>query len=895
VATFLRWMTRFLGSFSNVPTHDKLKSRNASPPSPFDADDKSERRVGVAVPRDQEAVGQAKQLYHDDPSNLWLEQAAQNFRYALRRLCRSPGFTITAVVILALGIGATAAMFSLIDGILLRPLPFSRPDQLVLLGDHLGKGLDLSVTAREIGEYSRATGAFSSVGGFAPRTYELSGGPTPEVVHAARLTAGVFPTLGVQPVLGRIFTQQEEDSRQQVAVISYSLWTSRFHRDSRVLGESIELDRKPYSVVGVMPRSFEFPLLPGSLGQAQLWVPMSLTAEELSDEATGAWGYQLVARLKDGIALSQAAQDADRVARQIMRDFPASISSIQIRGDVMPLREHTVASVQPILRTLFLAVSVVLLIACVNVAVLLLVRAIQRRREYAVRLALGARFSAIFGESLLEGLLLSLSGGALGILLAAVAIHTALHLLPQSLPRIDSVSMNATVALFALLLALGTGILCSLAPAFAVAQTNLLDSLKSASLTGTQTKSHARLRSALVILEITIALVLLIASGAFLRSYQKMLAIDPGFRPDHVLVGGYQLPSNEYPTDSSVDIFDRAIIERLQNQPGVTAVGITTALPASASTAASGYTIEGEPASQWKLKFANFAIVYGDYFRALGIPLIGGRYFTRDDGANSPLVVIINESMAKHCWPGQNAIGKRFHAGNPRRPYPWATVVGVVADTKPHSLDQPGADQWYAPIEQPATLFGSVNPGTRTLPGTGYITLRSIEPPEQMIQTLRSAVGAIDPQLALSEVQTMDDVISNVEAPRRFNTFFVSAFTIGALVLAITGIYAVVAFSVTLRIQELAIRMALGAQPLNIARLIVFSGVKLAIFGCTVGVVVSLMLSRLIRSFLFEVSPLDPAIYTAGVLIMILIAVLASVVPATRAALTRPTEALRSI
>jgi putative ABC transport system permease protein len=786
-------------------------------------------------------------------------------------------------------------MFSLIDGILLRPLPFSQPDQLVLLGDHLGKGLDLGVTAREIGEYSDATGAFSSLGGYAPRTYELSGGATPEVVHAARLTAGVFPTLGVQPILGRIFTQQEEDAHQPVAVISYSLWTNRYHRDPRIAGSIIELDRKVYSIVGVMPRSFEFPLFAGNLGQAQLWVPVSLTPEELSDEATGSWGYHMVARLRDGISLSQAAQDTDRVARQIMRNFPAGISAIQIRGDVMPLREQTVASVQPLLRALFFAVSVVLLIACVNVAVLLLVRAIQRRREYAVRLALGARFSAIFGESLVEGLLLSISGAMLGILFAAIAIRTALHLLPQSLPRIDSVSMNATVALFALLLALATGIFCSLAPAFAAAQTSLLDSLKEGTSTGSQAKSHAWLRSALVTSEITIALVLLTASGAFLRSYQKMLAVDPGFRSDHVLVAGYQLPSNQYPTNGSIEIFNRAVIERLRNEPGVNDAAITTALPASGGSAASGYTVEGEPVSKWKLKFANFAIIYGDYFRAMGIPLIEGRYFTPDDGPDSPPVVIVNQSMAKHCWPGQNAIGKRFHAGNPRRPYPWATVVGVVADTKPDSLDQPSADQWYVPTEQPATLNGSVDGGTRTLPASGYLTLRSVQPPEQMIHLLRSAVGSIDPLLALSEVQTMDEAISKVEAPRRFNTFFITAFTVGALVLAITGIYAVVAFSVTLRTQEIAIRMALGAQRLHIARLVLFSGAKLALFGCTFGVVGSLMLSRLIRSFLFEVSPLDPAIYTVSVLIMIAIALLASALPANRAASTRPTEALRLI
>jgi putative ABC transport system permease protein len=820
---------------------------------------------------------------------------AQNLRFTFRQLSKAPGFTVTVVFTLALGIGATTAMFSLIDGILLRPLPFRQPDRLVLLGDHLAKGLDLGVTAREIGAYSNGTSAFSSLGGYTSRTYELSGGATPENVHAARLTAGVFPTLGVQPILGRVFTQPEEDAHQSVAVISYSLWTNRYHRDSHIMGGLIELDRKIYSIIGVMPRSFEFPLVAGNLGQAQLWLPVSLMPEELSDEAAGNWAYHMIARLKDGVSLSQAAQDADRVAQQTMRDFPAGISAIHIRGDVMPLREHTVAGVQPLLRTLFMAVSVVLLIACVNVAVLLLVRAIRRRREYSVRLALGARFGAIFRECLFEGLLLSIAGGVLGMLCAALAIRTGVHFLPQSLPRIDSISLRPTVPAFALLLALATGILCSLAPAFAAAQTSLLDGLKEGSPTGTQAKSHAWLRSALVASEIAIALVLLITSGAFLRSYQKMLAVDPGFRPDHLLVAGYQLPSRQYPTDNSIGRFHRAVIERLSNQPGIVAVGTTTALPASGGSVATGYTIEGEPISKWKLKFANLATTYGDYFRAMGIPLIEGRDFTKDDGPDSPLVVIVNQSMAKHCWPGQNALGKRFHAGNPRRPYPWATVIGIVADTKPSSLDQANADQWYAPSEQPAILNGSVDQGTRVLPSGGYLTVRSVQPPEQMIDTLHSSVASIDPLLALDQVQTMDDAISKVDAPRRFNTAFITAFTIAALALAITGIYAVVAFSVSLRTQEIAIRMALGAQRGRIARLVLISGVRLALLGCGLGAIGSLAVSRIVSSFLFEVSATDPLIYLAGVLMMLLIAILASALPATRAASADPSDALRSI
>jgi predicted permease len=820
---------------------------------------------------------------------------AQNFRFAFRQLRKAPGFAVTAVVTLALGIGATTAIFSLVEGILLRPLPFSNPDRLVLLGDHLGSGPNLPVTAREIGTYSSATGAFSSVGGYTSVNYELSGGSAPEQVYAARLTAGVFPTLGVQPILGRIFTTQEEDAHQPFAVLSYALWLNRYHRDPRVLGNTIDLDRRSYTIIGVMPRSFEFPLQPGHLEQAQLWVPMSFTPDELSDQSAGFWGYHMVARLKDGVTLSQAAQDAGRVAQQIMRDFPVSMSAIHIRGDVKSLREHEVADIRSLLNTLFFAVAIVLLIACANVAGLLLVRAIRRRREYAVRLALGARASVIIRESVFEGLLLSFAGGLLGLGFAATAIRTALHLLPESMPRVNAISMDGRVVIFALFLALATGTLCSLAPAFAALRTNLMESLKEGARTGTGGASHSWLRSTLVVSEIAIALVLLTVSGALLRSFQKMRAVDPGFRPDHVLVASYQLPLKQYSTDASADSFNHAVVDRLTSKPGIVAVGLTNFLPASGSFHGAAYTIEGVPADSWKLQFSMFAAIYGDYFRAMGTPLLDGRYFTLDDRSDALLVVIVNQSMAKHCWPGQRAIGKRMHVGNPHKGLPWATVVGVVADTKIGSRDEPSSDQWYFPAQQPTILYGAAATGKLTSPADGYITLRSALPPEQMARTLRSTVAEIDPLLALQQVQPMNDVISNIEAPRRFNTDLVTAFALGALLLAITGIYAVVAFSVSLRTQEIAIRMALGAQRIGIARLVLTSAAKLALLGCGFGLLGSVAISRLVKSFLFNVSPTDPLVYLGAALTMMLLALLASALPATRAASVDPIEVLRTI
>lgn len=816
-------------------------------------------------------------------------------RFPARNLVKCPGFTLAVVLILALGIGATTAIFSLVEGVLLRPLPFSNPDRLVRLGEHVADNPGIGVTARDIPMYATAASAFSSVGGFSGATYELGGGAVPEVVDAARLTAGVFTTLGVEPMVGRVFTQEEEDARQPVAVIGDALWMNRYHRDPHIVGTSITLDRKTYSIIGVMPRKFEFPLQAGRLNRIQLWIPMSLTPEELSLQNAGAWGYQMVGRLKDGVTLQQGAQDANRVAGEIMRNFPAGMRTIHIRGDVRLLHEDTVADARPLLRILFLAVSIVLLIGCANVAGLMLVRAIRRRREYAVRLALGARSSVLIKEAIYEGMLLSVAGGLLGLALAATALRFALHVLPESMPRIDAISIDANVAAFALLLSLTTGAICSLAPAFAALRTNLTQGLKEGVRSGTGGASHTWLRSMLVVAEIAIALTLLNLSGAFLRSFEKMRAVDPGFRADHVLVADYQLPINFYPTDVSAQTFNRAVIDRLTSEPGIVAASLTSTLPATGNTAMAAYTIEGQPAEGWKLKFAAFAITYGDYFSAMGVPVLEGRTFARDDRSDSPLVVIVSESMAKDCWPGQSAIGRRIHIGNPHKGLPWATVVGVVADTKGGALDQPSRDQWYIPAQQPAILFGSDFSGVLTRPAGGFITVRSALAPEHMIQTMRSTVAEIDPLLALEHVQPMSDVVSNIEAPRRFNTGLITVFALGALLLAITGIYAVVAFSVSLRAQEIAIRMALGAQRGNVAQLILVSGAKMALLGCGLGVIGSLVLSRFVGSFLFGVSPTEPMIYLASVVVMLLMALVASALPAARAASADPVSALRSI
>jgi putative ABC transport system permease protein len=815
-------------------------------------------------------------------------------RIASRRLWQVPGFTLTVLLTLALGIGATTAIFSLIHGILLRPLPFHDPDRLVDLGDRLGNSPNLPVTAREIATYTSAATAFSAIGAQRSVDFELSADATPSLVHAARMTASVFPLLDVAPFLGRVFTPQEDDSHAPVTVLSYAFWVKRYNRDPRIVGSTITLSRRNYTIVGVMPPQFEFPLAVGRLDQAQLWVPMSLTADDLSDANVGLWGYHLVARVKPGVGLPQAAQDADRVAKEVMHDFPPALSAVRIHGEIRPLREFIAGAAGPLLRTLFFAVSVVLLIACLNVAVLMLVRALRRRRAFAVSLALGASARGMLGEALCEGLLLSLGGGLLGLAFATAVIRTTTSLLPDSLPRIASVSLDPWVAFFGLLLAVITGAVCSLAPAWAAIHTNVLESLRDDTRTSTGNAYHGWLRSTLMVAEIAIALILLSVSLAFLRSYQKMLAVDPGFRPEHVLVAGYELPASQYKTDASVATFDREVVDRLASQVSVTAVGLSSSLPANGDASQADYTVEGSSAAGWKMRFAPFVQTYGEYFRAMGIPLIAGRTFTILDQADKPLVAVINQSMARHSWPGENPLGKRVHLGNPHAPLPWVTVVGIVGDTRIGAPDQPAPDQFYFPLAQLSIVSGSNSSGGTPVVSGGFISLRSTLSPEQMIATLRSVVAGIDPQLALDPVRSMTEALSGVEAPRRFNTDLIAAFAVAALLLAAMGVYAVMAFAVSLRTQEIAIRMALGARRASILRLIVGSGLRIALLGCALGVIGSLGAVHLVASLLFDVGATEPWIYATSVAVMILLALAASAPPALRAVSSDPVRTLRA-
>ncbi|WP_109488539.1 ABC transporter permease [Occallatibacter savannae] len=825
------------------------------------------------------------------------DELSGDIRYGFRAMRRNPGFATVAVLSLALGTGATTAIFSIVEGVLLRPLPFTDPERLMVLGDtvpriDMGSSGHIGVTMPQILTYERETRGFAALGGFEQASYEFSDDGAPAKISASRVTASVFPLLGVAPLMGRTFTQQEDDRSQPVTVISYAMWHSHFNEDPQILGRKIELNRKTYEIIGVMPRGFEFPLIPGQMDQSRLWVPLSPTPDEMEEAA--AWCCGMVGRLKPGVTPSQAQQDAERVARQIAHNFPAYMSNQRIGAMVRSLAEETVAQARPLLRILLLAVAVVLFIACANLAGLLLVRVIRRRREIAVRRALGASGAALLRQSLVETLALSLAGGLIGLSLAALAVRVGISFLPETLPRVESIQLDWHVVLFAIGTALLTGLLCGLVPALAAARTGVNETLKEGGRTGSAGGAQSRLRSALVVAEIAVALVLLIASGLLLRSFEKLREVDVGFRTDHLLTANYNLPQEQYSRQAAIDTFNSTLLRRLERLPGIDAVGITSYLPASGMVRNSGFVADSYVLPKaTEVDIAWPSQVMGNYFRAAEIPLLRGRVFTEADNVKAPPVCIVNHMLAEHFWSGQDPIGKRLRWGYPNTPTPWITVVGVMGDIKQMAVDAPTQYEIYQPSSQVMASYGKLVPPGLLNAQAGSIVLRTALPLDSMIESLRATALSIDPQLPLTKVQSMDEALSRTEAPRRFNAVLISSFAAAAVLLALMGIYSVIALSAAMRTQEMAIRIALGSQRADIVRLVLTSGAKLAVIGVPIGLVGAAAASRLLRSFLFQVSPFDPGVLALAAIAVFALALLASALPARRAAAVDPIGTLR--
>jgi predicted permease len=819
-----------------------------------------------------------------------------DIRHAFRRLRKAPGFTITAVLTLAIAIGGVTAVFSIVEAVLLRPLPFQDSARLVRLHEGIANNFEGDLPAPDVIQFARDNRTFSAVGGFAATAFELTGAGEPFHARAERITAPLFPLLGVSPMLGRNFAQSEDDNSAPVVILSYALWSTRFHSDPAIIGRTIDLDRRPYTIIGVMPRNFEFPLDPGRLSHRDFWVPMSFTSDEKQDE-TDNFQFGAVARLKPGVTLAQAQSDLERMVAVIQSLIPAQ-EGIRLTSSVAFLKEETVQNARPLLRILLGAVFLVLCIACANLANLLLVRAAGRRREFGVRLALGAARNVMLRQLLIESLLLSAIGGLLGVLIATTAARLSAAFLPSSLPRIAEISISWPVLLVALALIVTTSILCGVAPAFSGMRADVLESLRDGGQTASSSRGQHRLRSTLVIVESALALMLLVGAGLLVRSFARMLETDPGFSSQHVLTALLSLPDHSYPTQSQIDSFYTELLRGLSAQPQVRIVAASSGIPVIGISSDRAFKPEGYVTPHDGPSFLGAAnyFVMGDYFRAMRIPLLRGRYFTpADDQPDAPLCAIISQTTAQHAWPGQNPIGKRFRmGGSANNTRPVITVIGVVADIRQGPLDHAVYPQMYEPFTQFQRQYEPAvqkEIGTR---GSMHLVLNTTGDPVTLAVSLQKTVHQLDPLLALENVQTMDEVVSSTEAPRRFNTVLLSSFATVALLLSLLGIYGVLAFTVNERAKEIAIRMALGATKEDVLRRILRSALILAGFGIALGLAASLWLTRFLESLLYGVKPLDLASFLGAVFVLLACALLAGWLPARRAASIDPMQTLRA-
>lgn len=840
-------------------------------------------------------IAQTTEVYRVQRGMPFMEALACDLRFGFRQLRKSPSFTLTFVLTLAVGIGGLATVYSIVEALLLRPLRFVDSDRLVRLHEgvlHQFEQADLP--APDVIRFAHDNHSFTQVAGFVRADYEVSGAGAPFRATAERVSASLFPTLRVQPFLGRAFTQNEDENSTPVAVISDLLWRERFRSDPKVIGSTIDLDRRAYTIIGVMPLGFVFPLDAGRLSHRDLWVPMSFTPNEKKDE-TDNFQYGAIARLRTGVTLAQAQSDVDRMLAAIEAEIPPQYG-IHLTSKVRLLQEETTQRVRPVLNALLAAAGLILLIACANLANLQLIRATGRRREFGMRTALGAVRSVILRQLIVESLLLSAIGGLLALALTGLIVRFAPILLPDSFPRANEIAMHWPVFLVTAVSTVVAGLVCGLAPAMASVKTDMLGALREASHYGGQSRSLNRVRGALVGIETALAMLLLVASSLLLRSFEKMLETDPGFQPEHVLTASLTLPDHAYPTQPKVDAFYKELLGQLVAIPQVRSVGAATNIPVVGIGSDRSLVPEGyapREGRRW-LSGSNY-FVLGDYFGAMRIPLIEGRFFTDvDDQPDAPLVAIVSQSAARQYWPHVDAIGRRFRmGGNPDSKRPLITVVGVVGDVRQGPLDQAVYPQMYEPFEQSQ---GQYERQVQQAIGTYrslHLVLKTEGDPLTMQPVVEKIVHRLDPMLALADTRSMDEVVSATETSRRFNTVILAVFSSIALALALLGIYGMLAYSVSERTREIAIRMALGATREVVLWNTLRAAVTLAAAGIAGGVAASLGLTRFLGSLLYAVKPLDIGAIVGAAALLLLCAAIAGWIPARRAASVDPMQALR--
>jgi predicted permease len=809
-----------------------------------------------------------------------METIVQDIRYGFRMLRKSPGFTLVALIVLMVGIGANVAIFSVVDTILLRPLPFRDANALVALWQNyptLGSEW-LWTSPPEYLDYKNRNRVFTSVAGFENDSANLTGVGEPERLTLAKVTANMFPTLGINPLLGRTFSESEEHlGADNVAVLSYSFWRRRFGADPGTLGRSITLNQKAYTIIGVMPASFQFPI-PGTpfTERAELWVPLAFTAHELQARAES-MDVMAVARLKDGVTLQQAVDDVKRIATDFQRENPNIYNGkLHLITAVRPLAVDVVGKVRPLLLVLMAAVGFVLLIACANIANLLLARSTARARETAIRSAIGASSTRLARQFLTESVLLSVAGGVLGLVAAYWIVRLIAVVGPSQVPRLSELSIHPTALVFTLSVSLITGLLFGIAPAMRLAGLDLNSALKEgASQTGSGRRHH-RLASTLVIVEVGCSLLLLIGAGLLINSFIRVLRVPPGFRPEGVVVVRTSFDTGLYTNREKRTAVEREIMARLAPMPGVESAALASHLPLVDDRAIG---VHAEGADPTDFRWAQNDLIDENYFHTMGISLLHGRTFTAEDSPSTPPVAVINQSMARQFWPGQNAVGKHFDWG----PHPPFTVIGVAADVKISALD----------ADAPATAYMSIYQIQSGASSRAVFIVRSARDPGSLATAIRREVWSVDKELPLYDIRTMDDIVASSVAQRRFAVLLLASFAGLALMLAAIGLYGVLSYSVTERTREMGLRMALGARPTDLLRLVVGQGVRLAAIGVGAGLLASLVLTRLMSNLLFNVNPLDPITFLVVASVLLVVAFLATYIPAHRAASVDPMVALR--
>lgn len=830
------------------------------------------KRVERRVPQNPIQMGTERK------TNM-LSDLRQDVRYGLRMLSKNPAFTLIAVLALALGIGANTAIFSVVNTLLLRPLPYKDPSRLVMIWEnatHLGFPKNTPSPANFL-DWQKQNTLFESMGAFAERSFNLTGLGEPERLDGRRVSANLFDLLGVKPIIGRNFVPDEDKPGTRVAILNETLWKRRFGSDPGVIGRAIALNGESYTIVGVLPASVRLPAFGN--WRDQVWVPLAFPAEEAA--ARGNHFLEVIGRMKPGVALQQARAEMETIAARLAQQYPDQ--NVRIGSVVNPLHEEIVGNMKPALLILLGAVAFVLLIACANVANLLLARAAARQKEIALRLALGADRARLTKQLLVESVMLSLLGGIVGLGLAYAGLHVLLGFIPPDVAHAETIGIDAKVLGFTLLVALVTGLVFGLAPASQASHFNLNDTLKEGGRDSGAGVRGKRLRSVLVIAEVAVSFILLIGAGLLINSFMHLRNLDPGFRADHLLALNVDLSETKYPDNARRTAFFDEVVRRVQALPGVRSVAVAGNLPLTYNGDSGPIGVEGipDPPPDQRPDVIYRAIGPG-YFSTMGIPLIRGRDFNDQDSLDKDPGVVVSEKTVRHYWPNTDPIGKRLKVGSTTADGPWRTVIGVVKDVRQNDFVAEPKMQMYFTYRQLRSLMPNA------------LVVRTAVDPMSVATSVRNAIWAVDKDQTVANVDSMEHIVAGAVARQRFSMLLLAIFAAVALVLAAVGIYGVMSYSVAQQTREIGIRMALGAQRSDVLKMTVKQGLKLVGFGLVIGLVAAFILTRVMTTLLFGITATDPLTFASISLVLLAVAILASYIPALRATKVDPMIALRA-